>query len=50
LTTLAPWYAVLCAGTIQGKEDVIQVLAGLAPSNQTVGSNKRVIYEQAKHC
>jgi hypothetical protein len=26
----------------QGKEGGIQVLAGLAPSSQTVGSNKRV--------
>jgi len=37
------------AGTIQGKEGGMQVLAGLAPSSQTVGSNKRVIHEQAKH-
>jgi len=28
---------------IQGKEDRIQVLAGLAPSSQTVGSNKRIL-------
>ncbi len=47
-----PWppgrYAARCTGTIQGKEGGIQVLAGLAPSSQTVGSNIRVIHEQAK--
>jgi hypothetical protein len=43
-----PGYAVWCADAIQGKEGRIQVLAGLAPSSQTVGSNKRVIHEQAK--
>ncbi len=32
-------HATLCAGTIQGKVGRIQVLAGLAPSSQTVGSN-----------
>ena len=31
--------AVRCAGAIQGKEGGIQMLAGLAPSSQTVGSN-----------
>jgi hypothetical protein len=36
-------YAAWCAGAIQWKEGGIQVLAGLAPSSQTVGSNKRVI-------
>ena len=41
-------YVVRCAGTIQGKEGRLQVLAGLAPSSQTVGSNKRVIHVQAK--
>ncbi len=41
-------YAVRCAGAIQGKEGGIQMLAGLAPSSQTVGSNIRVIHEQAK--
>jgi hypothetical protein len=41
-------YATWCAGTIQGKEDGIQGLVGLVPSSQTVGSNKRVINEQAK--
>jgi len=41
-------YAAWCAGAIQGKDGRIQVLAGLAPSSQTVGSNKRVIREQAK--
>ncbi len=35
-------------GAIQGKEGGIQVLAGLAPSSQTVGSNIREIHEQAK--
>jgi hypothetical protein len=35
-----------CAGAIQGKEGGIPVLACLAPSSQTVGSNKRVIHEQ----
>jgi hypothetical protein len=33
---------------MEGKEGGIQVLAGLAPSSQTVGSNIRVIHEQAK--
>ncbi len=42
-------YAAQCTGVIQGKEGEVQVLAGLAPSSQTVGSNIRVIYEQAKH-
>ncbi len=41
-------HATRCAGNIQGKEGRIQVLAGLAPSSQTVESNKRVIYEQAE--
>jgi hypothetical protein len=41
-------HAALCAGTIHGKEGRMQVLAGLAPSSQTVGSNKRVIHVQAK--
>ncbi len=40
--------AVQCVGTIWGKEGGIQVLAGLAPSSQTIGSNKRVIHEQVK--
>ncbi len=40
--------ATWCASAIQGKEGRIQVLAGLAPSSQTVGSNIRVIHEQAK--
>jgi hypothetical protein len=40
---------VQCAGAIQGKEGGIQVLAGLAPSSQRVGSDIRVILEQAKH-
>ncbi len=38
-------YAMQCSGAIQGKEGGIQVLAGLAPSGQTVGSNIRVIHE-----
>jgi len=42
-------YAGQCAGAIPGKEGGIEVLAGLAPSSQTVGSNIRVIHEQAKH-
>jgi hypothetical protein len=41
-------YAAWCVGAIQGKEGRIQVLAGLAPSSQTIGANKRVIHEQAK--
>jgi hypothetical protein len=41
-------YAVQCVGAIQGKEGRIQVLASLAPSIQTVGSNIWVIHEQAK--
>jgi len=41
-------YATWCASAIQGKEGRIQVLAGLAPSSQTVGSNIRVLHEQAK--
>ncbi len=45
---LSGGYAMRCAGVIQGKEGRIQVLAGLAPSSQTVGSNIRVIHEQAK--
>jgi hypothetical protein len=45
---LLPGYAAQCAGTIQGKEGGIQVLAGLAPSSQTVRSNFRVNHEQAK--
>jgi hypothetical protein len=40
-TALAPG---VHRGTIQGKEGGIQVLAGLAPSSQTVGSNERVIH------
>jgi len=32
-------HAALCAGTIQGKVGRIQVLAVLAPSSRTVGSN-----------
>jgi len=43
-----PGYATWCMGAIQGKEGGIQVLAGLAPSSQTVGSNIRVINEQGK--
>jgi hypothetical protein len=39
-----PGYTAWCADAIQGKEGGIQVLAGLAPSSQTVGSNKRVIH------
>jgi hypothetical protein len=35
-------YAMQCSGTIQGKEGGIQVLAGLAQSSQTVGSNRRI--------
>jgi hypothetical protein len=35
-------YATWCVGAIQGKECGIQVLAGLAPSSQTVGSNRRI--------
>ncbi len=42
-------YATRCAGAIQGKAGGIQVLAGVAPSSQTVGSNIRVIHERAKH-
>jgi hypothetical protein len=41
-------YAVQCSGAIQGKEDGIQVLAGLAPSGQTVGYNIRLIHVQVK--
>jgi hypothetical protein len=36
-------YAAQCVGAIQGKEGRIQVLVGLAPSSQTVESNRRVI-------
>ncbi len=35
------------AGTIQGEEGGMQVLARLAPSSQTVRFNIRVIQEQA---
>jgi hypothetical protein len=45
---LSDGYTVRCTGAIQGKEGGIQELAGLAPSSQTVGSNIRVIHEQAK--
>jgi hypothetical protein len=45
---LSDGYATRCVGGIQGKEGGIQVLAGLAPSSQTVESNIRVIHEQAK--
>ncbi len=45
---LSDEYATRCVGGIQGKEGGIQVLAGLAPSSQTVGFNIRVIHEQAK--
>ncbi len=38
-------YAKWCMGAIKGKEGRIQVLAGIAPSIQTVGSNKRVIHD-----
>ncbi len=41
-------YAAFCARAIQENEDWIQVLAGLAPSSQTVGSLLGVIDEQAK--
>ncbi len=41
------WW-VSCAGAIQVKEGGIQVLADLAPSSQTVGSDIGAIYEQAK--
>ncbi len=46
---LSGGYSVQCASAIQGMEGGIQVLAGLVPSSQTVGSNIRVIHEQAKH-
>jgi len=39
-----PGYTAWCADAIQGKEGGIQVLAGLAPSSQTVGSNISVIH------
>jgi hypothetical protein len=45
---LSDGYAVQWVGAIQGKEGGIQVLAGLAPSSQTVGYNIKVIHEQAK--
>jgi len=45
---LSGGYAMQCAGAIQGKEGRIQVLAGLAPSSQTIGSNIRVIREKPK--
>jgi hypothetical protein len=35
-------YAARCAGTFKGKEGRIQVLAGLAPFSQTIGSIIRV--------
>jgi hypothetical protein len=44
-----PGYTAWCAGAIQGKDGGIQVLVGLASSSKTVGSNIRVIHEQAKH-
>jgi len=45
---LSGGYAQQCVRPIQGKEGGIKVLAGLATSSQTVGSNKRMIHEQAK--
>jgi hypothetical protein len=45
---LLPGYVTWCQGAIQGKEGRIQVLAGLAPSSQTVGSNIRVILGQVE--
>ncbi len=45
---LSDEYTVQCTGTIQWKEVGIQVLEGLVPSSQTVGSNISVIHEQAK--
>ncbi len=45
---LSGGYAAWCAGTIQGKEGGIQVLAGRAQSSQTVGSNIRAFREKAK--
>jgi hypothetical protein len=40
--------AAWCTGKLPWKEGGIQVLAGLAPLSQTVGSLFRVIHEQAK--
>ncbi len=37
-----------CVGVFPRKEGRIQLLAGLVPSTQTVGSLFRVIHEQAK--
>jgi hypothetical protein len=45
---LSGGYAVQYECAIQGKDDGIQVLAGLAPSSQTVGANIKVICEQVK--
>jgi hypothetical protein len=48
-TGFGSWrYTAWCVGTIQGKESTIQVLASLAPSSQTVGSNIRVIPDKLK--
>ncbi len=39
-----------CTVTIQGKEGRIQVLAGLAPSSQTLGSNiTEAMNDRSKH-
>jgi hypothetical protein len=46
---LSGGYAMPYACAIQGKDDGIQVLAGLAPSSQIEGYNIRVIHEQAKN-
>ncbi len=37
-----------CTSMFPEKEGGVQVLAGLAPSSQTLGSLFRVIHEQAK--
>jgi hypothetical protein len=42
-------YFARCVGAIQGKEGRIQVLTDIAPSNLTVGSNKRGNHERAKY-
>jgi len=42
-------YTSWFAGVIHGKERVIQVLAGLAPLSQIMGSLPKVIHQQAKH-
>jgi hypothetical protein len=48
LSSFASW-GMLHGARVPFKEVRIQVLASLGPPSQTVGSNIRVMHEQAKH-